>query len=578
MEGDPAIGIHFTMIDWCVLIGYLVFTTVLGGLLAGKQATIRDFFLGGRKLPWLAVTGSIIATEVSAVTFLGVPAIVFAAGGNFTYLQLAIGAILARIIIGVWFVPAFYEREIYSPYHYVGNQLGRSVESVTSGLFMLGGILAQSTRVLLTAIVLQQITDIPLSASIWIIGLVAVIWTWLGGMTTVIWTDVIQFFVFVIGLVVALVFVLVELPGGWAEMTAVGSAAGKFRLWDLSTDPQRMYTLWTALFANTIVCLGAYGTDQLIAQRMFCCRGPREARAAIIASSASHVLTVLALLVGAALYAYYQRFPMSAEALERVGGDSDKVFPIFIIERIPVGLTGLLIAGVFAAAISSLDSILAALSQTVVTSFYKPWRERRGRAGASPDTPTPSDRHYVLVSRVLVVCWAAVLCVMAILVEQAREHYEGILNLALAMATYTAGALLGAFCLAFFKLNVDYRGIVWSAPLSVLAVFAISWHERWALISTVVLASAIVLGWIVHVLAGRGGQPARIRQDVLATLLLILGATLCVFLCAYRHPPTGQPIMVAWPWNVPVGFSVAFGLGYLLARPRQTLREEHTAR
>ncbi|MCK4341744.1 MAG: hypothetical protein KAY37_08485 [Phycisphaerae bacterium] len=198
---------------------------MLGAKLAGKQATIRDFFLGGRKLPWPAVAGSIIATEISAVTFISAPAIVFAAGGNFTYLQLALGAILARVIISIWFVPAFYEREIYSPYDYMGHRLGRPVRTVTTGLFMLGAILGQSVRVLLTALILQLMTGLPLGVSIWVIGAIAVAWTLLGGITTVIWTDVVQFVVFVFGIIAALVFVCLKLPGGFGEMVTVAAAA-----------------------------------------------------------------------------------------------------------------------------------------------------------------------------------------------------------------------------------------------------------------------------------------------------------------------------------------------------------------
>ena len=339
---------HFTVIDWIVLAGYLVFTTVLGAKLAGRQATIRDFFLGGRKLPWPAVAGSIIATEISAVTFLGAPAIVFAAGGNFTYLQLALGAILARIIIGIWFVPAFYEREIYSPYDYMGNRLGVQVRSVTTGLFMVGAILGQSVRVLLTALVLELMTGWPLGVSIWVIGLIAVAWTLLGGITTVIWTDVVQFIVFVVGIIIALVYVCIDLPGGFGEMVTVAVEADKFRFWNFSSDPNVAFTIWAALIANTFLCLNAYGTDQLIAQRMFCCKGPREARIAIIASSVGQLVTILALFVGVGLFAYYQRFELTGEAADLVGERIDRIFPIFILQNMPVGLVGLIIAGVFA--------------------------------------------------------------------------------------------------------------------------------------------------------------------------------------------------------------------------------------
>ena len=350
------------------------------------------------------------------------PAIVFAQGGNFTYLQLGIGAVLARVIIGVWFVPAFYEREIYSPYEYMGQRLGTPVRTVTTGLFMLGAVLGQSVRVLLTAMVLQLMTGFPLGVSIWVIGAIAVAWTLLGGITTVIWTDVVQFGVFLIGLTAALVYVCVELPGGAREMITVAAEADKFRFWNFSTDPNVAFTIWAALIANTFLCLNAYGTDQLIAQRMFCCRGKREARIAIITSSVGQLVAGLALFVGVGLYAYYHRFGLTGEAARLVADKGDRIFPVFILQKMPPGLVGLIIAGVFAAAISSLDSVLAALSQTVVSGFYKPWRERRresepeaqarvepadgaGDLGTEGPRDQGEERHYVFVSRVLVVGW-----------------------------------------------------------------------------------------------------------------------------------------------------------------------------
>jgi len=522
------------------------------------------------------VTGSIIATEISAVTFLGAPAIVFAAGGDFTYLQLALGAIAARVIIGIWFVPAFYEREIYSPYDYIGQRLGPTGRGITSTLFLLGAVLGQSVRVLLTALVLQLMTGWSLGASIWAIGLFAVVWTLLGGMTTVIWTDVIQFFVFLLGIVAALVFVCLRLPGGFEEVVRVGQAAGKFRLWNLTADPRVAFTLWTALLANTVQCLNAYGTDQLIAQRMFCCRGSREARKAIIVSSIGQGITVLALLVGVALYAFYQRHPLDGQAADLVAEHVDRIFPLFILQQMPSGLVGLLIAGVFAAAISSLDSVLAALSQTVVTGFYRPLCEHRlrRRAARSPAANPPDeakqDRHYVRVARVLVVLWGVALCAMAQVAVLAYEHYGDILNLALAMATYTGGAILAAFLLALLPLHVDDRGLRWAAPLSILSVLGISWHQPWAQWTVSVGAIAVFVVWIGAVC--RGAKESRhLRRHVGLTSAMVAACALPVLLCTLRLAPDGDYLRVAWPWNAPLGFLVAFAVGYVFGRttPRQ---------
>jgi len=296
---------HFTWVDWTVVIGYLAVTTLIGGALAGKQATIRDFFLGGRKLPWYAVSGSIIATEISAVTFVGVPAIVFAAQGNFTYLQLGLfGSILARIVVGYVFVPAYYKREIYSPYDYMANQLGGYVRTMTTCLFTLSGMLAQGARVYLTAVILDLIVGEPLFGrlaaatgtetmtwSIFAIGLVAIVWTLMGGITTVIWTDVLLFLVFFVGGFIALGFVIYELPGSFTESIRImcreawnakqAGPWGKFTFFDFDLSPAAQYTIWTGMIAASWGGLGAYGTDQLLAQRMFCCKCSWSARASM---------------------------------------------------------------------------------------------------------------------------------------------------------------------------------------------------------------------------------------------------------------------------------------------------------
>ncbi|NLX23955.1 MAG: hypothetical protein GXY55_20070 [Phycisphaerae bacterium] len=594
---------HFTWIDWMVVFGYLALTTVIGGALAGKQATIRDFFLGGRKLPWYAVSGSIIATEISALTFVGVPFVVFKDGGNFTYLQLGVfGSFFARLIVGFVLVPAYYKREIYSPYDYMGNQLGSSVRSVTTALFALGGILSQSARVYLTAVVLNLILRDPLSQlaawsgisplawSIWIIGVVAILWTIMGGITTVIWTDLILFLVFLLGAVVALVFVIHGLPGGLREMLSVGYDAGKFQFFDFDTSPLKAYTIWTAAIASTWGGLGAYGTDQLLAQRMFCCKGPKQARLAIIVSSAGQLITFTVMLVGVGLFAYYQRSPLVGDALAAYEMKGENIFPIFILSVIPTGLTGLIIAGVFAAAISSLDSILAALAQTVMSAFYLPYRkravERRRGTALHPDDPE-EHRHTVAVSRIFVIFWGVVLCLMAQLADVISQNYPSILDLGLAMAGYAGGALLAGFLLAFLRLGIDGRGYIWSAPLSVLAVFALVWHYPWTHIVCWVGGGILLLIWLWPMMREamllpdvqddreqRRRMIALMVRDWPQTLILIAGIALMLLINYHGYwegPPnaeTGAPtyLTVAWPWYAPLGSTVAFVWGFLLAR------------
>ncbi|MCP4248380.1 MAG: hypothetical protein GY778_15135 [bacterium] len=617
---------NFTWIDWAVVVGYLAFTTYLGAKLAGRQASIRDFFLGGRKLPWYAVSGSIIATEISALTFVSVPSVVFKMDieGNFKYLQLGIiGTFLARVVVGYVLVPAYYKREIYSPYDYMGNQLGGKVRVMTTVLFSLGGILGQSARVYLTAEVLmvvlrdqllslQASTAIPaLAWAIIFIGVVSTGWTLIGGITTVIWTDVILFLVFLLGAFVALGTVAANLEGGLFEMFRVGWDAkgsgpwGKFTFFDFDRSPLRQYTIWTAAIASTWGGLGAYGTDQLLAQRMFCCKNARDARWAIISSTASQVVTLTVMLVGVGLFAYYKQMPppdaptefveMSAhpdfpmlrgEALEMYTNRADRIFPIFILEKIPTGLKGLIIAAIFAAAISSLMGILTALSQVVMTAFYNPLRERHLRkrgievalsgdveALGESQEATAEDRRSVLVGRLMVVFWGAVLCVMAYLAQSVAENYKSILDLGLAMVGFTGGALLAGFALSFLRLGVDGRGFMWAAPLSVFFVFAVVWHVPWTQYVCWLGAAGLLVTWVWLGRNNAVGRP--VLPFAGQTVALLVGVAAVIVVNRYGYVDGGVNDAgaqvyrtIAWPWYVPAGSTVAFVWGYLLARRR----------
>ncbi|WP_428388017.1 sodium:solute symporter family transporter [Mucisphaera sp.] len=574
---------HFTWIDWAVVIGYLVITTILGGYLAGKQSSVKDFFLGGKKMPWYAVSGSSIATEISAVTFVGAPAIIYGAGGNFTYLQLGlVGVLIARLIVAFILVPAYYKREIYSPYDYMGHRLGDSAKWVTTMLFSLGGVLGQSARVYLTAVILElvmaeqlaqieAITGIdPIITAIGIIGVVAIGWTIMGGIATVIWTDVMLFIVFVVGGLVALFTIVGRLDGGWEQLITVADEAGKWQLWDFEWDATKEFTIYTAAFASVFGNVGVYGTDQLMAQRIFCCKNQREAKIAVLAAYVGQVITALMLTVGAGLYVFYQQFPLTGEALRRVEEEGDGIFPIFILSELPTGVTGLIIAGIFAAAISSLDSILAALSQTTMSVTYLRWRQKQGH------DIEDHGAQAVFISRALVIFWGVVLCLAAYVVKIAQDEFSiPILSLALGLASYSTGSLLAAFLLGFLPLNKTGYGLVFSAPLSVMTIFAVVWHEPWSINTNIAAGVILVAAWVIAALAG---QPERRTVRLLKTPIVFAGAFLIWYLAEYGYfMIDGERDTVAWPWWAVIGFFTAFIFGYLLADPKPEDWEEQQA-
>ena len=502
---DKAIHEYFTYWDWVVIFGYLLLTTVVGHCMRGKQGTIRDFFLGGRSLPWQAVSGSIIATEISGVTFIGVAGTLFALHGNFTYLLWGIGSVIGRVIVARYFVPRYYEDEIYSPYDYMGKRLGVGVKKLATIIFTIGSILGQSVRVFVAAIPLEVVTGLDISICIVIIGLFAIGWTLMGGMSTVIWTDVMQFGLFTFGGLAALYWVISSLDGGWSQYWATAEQFGRTTTWDgrWGFEKHLEFTFWVALLAVPFQNLTAFGVDQLNAQRMFCCKNAKDASKALLWSCGGQLLTLLMLLVGTALFVHYNENPFNGyegreimgtpktlnieddirqaqvalDAAPRIehpdaaqyakdhdietGGENplisnvaaptkrDNVFPMWIVTQMPIGLSGLILAGVFAAAISSLDSILAALSQTTLSFIYHP---------EDKTDKELEEMNLVTKSKWLVVIWGGLLTGFTLLLVVAAQGIP-VLPLAFGMTAYTMGPLLALFLCALIGKG-SYRGLL----------------------------------------------------------------------------------------------------------------------
>jgi Na+/proline symporter len=398
--------------DWAIVVAYIVGTTVVGHHLKGKQHTTRDFFLGGRNLPWYAVSASTIATTISAVTFVGVPAIVYADGGNFVYLQLALGGIIARILVARFLVPLYYEKEFYSPYDYMTDRLGPVVGRITAGMFFLDdrptrtgrwphhgrhvfpgwhpGTRRQGVCNRTRARIdhglehggeccghrdICRPLDLDGRHCCRHLDRLCAVFHSRGR-----WNR-------------STLFCIRRIAGSMVITGRSGTGCGQVRV---------AFTFWAALIAMPFQNVAVYGTDHLFVQRLLCCRSKREAQKAVLWSTAGELVPILMLTVGVGLFAFYEHFPLSSELAALVDERGDRIFPVFIISEIPSGLKGLLIAGTLSAAISSLDSILAALSQISLTMFYKPFLN-----------PTADERHLLKVSRLLVIFWGGVLAFMA---------------------------------------------------------------------------------------------------------------------------------------------------------------------
>jgi SSS family solute:Na+ symporter len=546
---------QFHWLDWVVLVLYIAGTSWLADRLTDKGQTIRDFFLGGRKLPWWAVSGSIVASEVSGVTFVALPAIAFAQGGNYTYMMLAIGSILARILIAYFLIPAYYRNEIYSPYEFMGRRLGPGVVRGASVIFLIGVVLGQGARLFLAAIVLDAITNIGAVPAIVLLTLIGIGWTWIGGITSVVWTDVVQFVMIALGAIASVVAVVVTVPGGVDGIIAVGKAAGKFQLFDFSLSPTVEFTFWCGLFGFTFLTLGSHGTDQTMAQRFFCCRNAQEARKAVLWSSVAMILPLIMLTVGVGLYAYFQQFPMNAAQLAKVSERSDYIFPIFILQAMPTVVKGLLFASIFAAATQT--AAISAMAQTGLSLYER----LRG--------PGNSEQQMLRLSRGMVVTAGFIIGCMALVCSQIQQ-YRDLLRLAMSMASYTYGAMLGILFLSLLPVKRDGRGLVWGVPFTILLVFALNWqHQAWARWIIVALVSLIVIASV-----------PMLRREWLKLGWVLIGAGVVLAATFVRIDVGGvpQPIKLAFPWTFPLGAALTLGLGLALGRrPNEPMPAEPIA-
>jgi Na+/proline symporter len=569
---------QFNWMSWVVIAVFMAATTWLGHHMAGKQATMKDFFLGGRQLPWPAVSGSIIATEISAMTIVAVPAYLWVETGNMSYGVLALGNIIGRIVVGLYFVPAWYQREIYSPYDYIGHELGMTGQRTASILFMIGGILAQSTRVLLTAIVLNVMTEIDVYFCIMLVGAVAILWTFMGGITTVIWTDVVQFFIFLLTAICTVVIVTMEIHAHGIPFLDIWKTAwnqGKMVVvnpdpW-FHLDPRENFTLLTGLIAVSIGGLASYGTDQMMVQRAFCCRGPKEAFKAIAWSSVGQVIVYMCLLSGVAIWYFYKAAGIPgvpfADELLPVEENTNRLVPVFVKYHVHWFFGGLIVAGIFAAAISSLDSILAALSEQTITAL------KQG-GFVSEDDPT-----IVAKSRFVVVIWGIVLTLIACSFPYFKQDKGVLIDLALGLASLAAGGILGTFLMSFVPAwRRDATLIPFCAGLSILTILALMRHEPQASIIIGALCVLLLVG-IGLVSSLNGAHPARVLFK-LAVALGIAAVIMALNLIHYSDTgalgiapflatdvETWRPLTVGWPWYTPIGLTIMLTAGLLICDP-----------
>ena len=435
-----------TFIDY--LIVSLYFVAVLGvGLWFGRrEETTEGFMLGGRQTPWLAVLGSLIATEISAATFLATPGVGYSS--NLHYLQFGIGSFFGRVFIALVFLKVFYELKVVSIYEYLAHRFGGTSHRTAAVFFLLSRFTASGVRLMIAATGLHVILGLPFGVAMVGFTLICLVYTSAGGIKAVIATDCVQAVVFLAAGLTMLVFL--QLTVGWGTILAVGSSAGRLDVFNFVPDKGNLATGWfldSNVFALAVMfgfvnTVAMQGTDHDFTQRMLTCRKLKEAKRSVILSGiASIPVAALFLLIGVGLYVYYTTFLDPNLPTQLINGEavvmSDKVFPHFISTVLPAGLRGLLLCGVLAAAMSSLDSAMAALGSSVVVDLYKPFV--KGRV---------TERGMVWLTRFMMVVVALVLGLIAWQLERVQRVSGGeFLWLAFQVSTVTYSGLLGVFLL-----------------------------------------------------------------------------------------------------------------------------------
>jgi solute:Na+ symporter, SSS family len=426
--------------DLGVILLYLIGITWFGARFGKGQKTLRDYFLGGRNAPWWAIAFSIVSAETSTLTVIGTPALAF--NGNFGFLQVVFGYLLARVVIATLFLPHYFRGEMYTAYELMERRFGARIRKLTAGTFLILRALAEGVRVFAISIVISIILGTGEMASILLIMCLTLFYTFEGGMTAVIWTDVIQMFLYVGGAIVSLFVILDKVPGGWPHVLDVAGAAGKFQVFDFRFELTgefftRTYSFWAGILGGAFLTTASHGTEQLMVQRLLAARNERESRLALFASWAVILFQfTLFLVIGAILYVYYRDANLAAPH------PPDRIYPDFIWNNLPPGVSGLVIAAILAAAMSNLSAALNSLASTTIMDFYRPLSRRSGDTG--------SDARFLRFARLSTLAWGAILFVIGWI----ARSWGSVLEAGLSIASILYGALLGVFLLGMLTRRV----------------------------------------------------------------------------------------------------------------------------
>ena len=483
----------FSIIDYIIVGLYLVGVTIAGTIIAGRQRSSFDYFLGGKQMSWWAVGFSIVASETSTLTFISIPGLAYK--GNMHFLQLAFGYFIGRLLVSVIFIPAYYKGNLETAYDFLGKRFGTSLRKFTSSVFIITRVLASGVRLFATAIPVHIITGFDYTTSIMLIGIFTLIYTYLGGLKAVVAMDVVQLFIYLTGAVISMIIMVSRLPHGWSDVIAFATAGGADKLsiinpyWgssvmDFLSSP---YTLVGGILGGTFLTMASHGTDQLLVQRLLGCRTRWDSQRALMLDATIIVLQfAFFLLLGLCLFAFYGGVPYQQLGLT----SSDEIFPKFIVESLPSGIAGLLIAGVLASAMGTLSSSISSLASSTYLDLFK--LSSRGK--------TLDPTKDIVWSRVFTLVWGAVLIGGAMLFADTKNP---VVELGLKIASFTYGGLLGTFFLGLLFTHTRQRDAYAGLIAGILAMTAVltfttidfTWHTFIGCVVTILIGNLSSLLW-----------------------------------------------------------------------------------
>ncbi len=454
-------------LDLAIVALYLVGITLFGLRFRKRHRSLRDYFLAGRDIPWWAIALSIVAAETSTLTIISIPGLAY--DTNLTFLQVVMGYLVGLVVISFVLLPHYFRGDLYTAYELIERRFGRGLRSLTAGLFLLTRAAAEGVRVYAVSIVVSIALGTGEVASIAIITALTLFYTFEGGLAAVIWTDVVQTAIYVGGTLIGVGTILHLVPGGWTAIHAAAASAGKLQVFDFRPNLWLPYTFWAGVIGGTFFITASHGTDQLIVQRLLAARGQKQSTVALLSSGVAILFQfTLFLIVGVMLWAFY-RVPSASF------GKPDRIYPTFIVSRMPHGISGLLIAAILAAAMSNLSAALNSLSSSTIMDFLLRLR------------PQTDERARMTLSRLATVFWAMVLFALAVL----ALHQGGrVVEVGLQIASVAYGALLGVFLLGVLTRRANQRG----AMVGMLFGFSTElylWREHvpwtwWVMIGTIV--------------------------------------------------------------------------------------------